>query len=123
MKLRPFFRWFALVFSILFAIFAALQINDLDYIALWIIAYMVPSVLLFLGFTGRVWRMPSLALAVIYFAAGILLFPEEFQGVSLANGYSVQIEEARESLGLGICAIILLVVFGAGVKRPERNSA
>lgn len=116
MKMRPFFRWFALVISLVFVAFAALQWNDPDPIV-WIVAYLVPAALCFLSFRGVVLRLPALAIGAAYFGAAFFVWPDTYLGLTLDKGYFHEIEEAREALGLAICSVVLLVVFSVGVKR------
>jgi hypothetical protein len=108
---------FALVWLILFLLFASFQINDPDP-GIWVAVY-VYAALLSLGVIFR--RMPALLYlvsAVAFMIVGLVLFPgsvgewieaeEQMQSLEMKLPF---IEEARESLGLIVCSLVCLAYF------------
>lgn len=112
------FNW---AFTLIFLLFAILQFNDPDpYV--WVPLYLLPTLLSLRialgnpvkgsGFFGLL-----LTVAVSYWIFGLILFPassaqEWWNAEQEAKSLQMKvpfIEEARESLGLLICAIVLSV--------------
>jgi hypothetical protein len=94
-------RLVKIFFGILFVIFAYLQLNDPD------------SGLGCFMSIRELW--PSwvfYVLAAGYLIAAILQWPPEFEGIFFGETAmrSLNIELARESLGLGICATVMAVL-------------
>ena len=75
----------------------------------------VPSILL-----GKLKVWMVLLLIPVYCVLAIIHWPPEFEGVALNDGMkTLNIELARESLGMGITALIM--VFYALVLRQKKN--
>lgn len=109
-------RIFALVMALVFVVFAAVQYNDPDP-AVWIPIYLYLTVLSVLFYRGQVpvWLIWVSALA--YLAGALYMWPEHWEGVALQNGMkTIFIEQGRESLGLGI-GFVTLVLYGLTLKR------
>jgi hypothetical protein len=93
-----------LLFAHVFILFAALQYNDPDpYV--WIPIYMLMAILCVISIFRPMHMILFFILFLFYTSGSIYLFPEHFQGISMPmNERTPAIEEARESLGLLICA-------------------
>lgn len=100
-------RYDALVWSLLFVVFALLQYNDPD-VFKWMLWYGLASIVGIMVFLHRAHRYLLWAALAAYLLGAILLWPDTFDGLSLKNGYTPSIEEARESLGLAICAVSMV---------------
>ena len=90
--------------TLLFLVFAALQINDPDPLV-WVSIYGAAA-----GFTlwNSFGKVPPLLLVAAILTALIfafLLWPEEYQGLTGKMDSRPGVEFARESLGLVICAL------------------
>ncbi|MGV3586879.1 MAG: transmembrane 220 family protein [Adhaeribacter sp.] len=107
-------RVFAIIMALAFVASAVVQYNDPDP-HLWIPIYLFPAIL-----SVIVWRIkdqrPALLMSVLllaslfYFAGAIYQWPAHWEGVALRNGMkTVNIEEGRESLGLGLVFITLFI--------------
>ncbi|GJM28316.1 MAG: hypothetical protein DHS20C17_09510 [Cyclobacteriaceae bacterium] len=96
----------AIIWMLLFVVFAIYQSNDPDPI-IWISIYGAAALLSLLVLMNKVAR-PVLYVAMFLFLIGAwLLWPESFEGLFLLEdgSYTPSIEEARESLGLFIGAL------------------
>ncbi len=115
-------RVFTYTLGIILTLFAVVQFNDPDFF-IWIPAYLIPALLSFLFTHKKPGRILVGSLSLIYLAAAIALFPpsvsswisteEEVRslGMKLPG-----IEEARESMGLFICFLVLLLFWIKGRK-------
>lgn len=108
------FRIFAILMALVFIYFAIVQYNDPDpYI--WIPIYLFPAILSVLIASGKDKRSFLLLTvilvgALLYFAGAIYQWPQHWEGVALKNGMkTINIEEGRESLGLGVTFITLFI--------------
>ena len=101
----------ALVFGLLFVLFAAFQYNDPDP-QLWVPIYSVAAIACFMAFAGV--GQPALyaVIAAGYVVAAIYQWPPRFEGFLFTEigMRSVNIEMAREAGGLGICAIVMVLM-------------
>jgi hypothetical protein len=110
-------RSFAIVMAVIFVVFAALQINDPDPY-LWIPIYLYAALLSFLFYQGRVSHLLLWVSAAVYLAGAIYMWPEHWQGVALQDGMkTMDIEHGRESLGLGMC-FVTLVIYALASRKP-----
>lgn len=100
----------SIVFGVVFILFAAVQYNDPDP-QIWIPIYgfaVLACAMAYTG-TGRPWFFALMA--VIYLVAAAYQWPPVFHGFSFGEGMrDMNIEEARESGGLGICAIAMVIM-------------
>jgi len=111
-------RIFALLMAAVFLVFAVLQYNDPDPI-IWIPIYLYMVLLSVWYYRGGVPNALLLVSAAVYLAGAIYLWPAHWEGVQLQNGMkTVNIEHGRESLGLGLCVLTLLLY--ALVRRRPR---
>jgi len=102
----------SLLLTLLFLLFAYYQINDPDPYY-WIPIYLVASVACGLVYLDKA---PSstiyYVLAVVFLIGAYFQWPPQFEGVLFGEMKmrSMNIELARESLGLVICAVSLIVL-------------
>lgn len=107
-------RWLYGFVSLLFMSFAAVQFNDPDGLV-WIAAYLFAALVSIPPIFGRHTFLPGIGLAV-YLAWGISL-------IGFVDTNWLEIEEARESLGLLIATFWMGVLFYIYIrKRSEAKS-
>ncbi len=97
----------ALIFAVLFVVFAGLQYNDPDP-QVWIPIYGFAAVACLMAYTdiGRPWFFALMA--VIYLVAAAYQWPPVFHGFAFGEGMrDMNIELARESGGLVICTLAM----------------
>lgn len=99
---------FALLFGVLCLVSAFLQYNDPDP-TMWMIIYGISALLCFAFAYNKVSALILLFVGIVTIAAGIYVFPEEFQGFEIGGGKIKNIEEGRESVGLFILGITFLI--------------
>lgn len=97
--------------GIVFIIFAYLQINDPDS-GIWIGIYSFAALACYMSIRELWPSWVFYALAAGYLIGAILQWPPEFEGIFFGEAQmrSLNIELARESLGLGITAITMAVL-------------
>lgn len=107
----------AIIFGLLFVLFASFQYNDPDP-ELWIPIYGAAAVACLMAWAGagRWWFF--VGMAVLYVVAAVHQWPPSFEGFFFGElkMHSMNIEEARESGGLSICAAVMLLF--AWLTRP-----
>lgn len=102
-------RIFALLMAAVFVVFAVLQYNDPDPI-IWIPIYLYVALLSVWYYRGGVPNALLLVSAALYLAGAVYMWPAHWEGVQLQHGMkTVNIEHGRESLGLGMCALTLVL--------------
>lgn len=107
------------LFTLFFLFAAVVQFNDPDSL-LWIFLYVIAALVSLLFFLGKLKVWMVLLLIPVYCVLAIIHWPPEFEGVALNDGMkTLNIELARESLGMGITALIM--VFYALVLRQKKN--
>jgi hypothetical protein len=120
-------RYLALFFALVFLLFAYWQFNDPDPVW-WITVYLVSAYCAFQVFRGKS-NLELLAVLTILYAAGAVNawlqmsawegFFTEGAGLTMKT---VNQELARESAGLGICAVAVALFAGvAFAKRGLKN--
>lgn len=106
--MNRFFKFLGGVFAILFLSSAVLQYNDPDPL-LWIAIYGIAT-LVTLGFLFNKVSFVVPALVGLLGVGGFfLIFPEKFEGFTIGNGDTKNIEEAREAFGLLIIALMMFI--------------
>ena len=107
-------RYISYFTGIVFLLFALVQINDPDPM-LWIMAYMLPAIVAFVNPSKSIDKKLLLGLAALYLIGAFILFPPSMQdwvnAEEQARSISMTlpgIEEARESMGLLLCALALI---------------
>ncbi|RNI25679.1 transmembrane 220 family protein [Rufibacter latericius] len=99
-----------LVLMLMFVLFALVQWNDPDP-EIWVPVYLSAAVLCFLAYKRKLFRWVY-AVAFLAFSVGaFMLWPPVYQGITMDMSHSPGIEEARESLGLLICALAMAYCF------------
>lgn len=97
----------AIVFGLLFVLFAAFQYNDPDP-QVWVPIYGFAALACLMAYIGmgRPWFFGLMA--VIYVVAAAYQWPPVFHGFAFGEGMrDMNIELARESGGLVICAVAM----------------
>lgn len=114
-------KTFAIIFGLLFVLFAAFQYNDPDP-EVWVPIYGFAAIACLLAYTGmgRWWFF--VAMTGLYFVAAWYQWPPEFDGFlfSEVGMRSLNIELARESGGLAICALVM-ALFAWLSRNPVRS--
>ena len=106
--MKPLFKFLALIFALLFIIAAYLQWNDPD-ATIWYFIYGIAALASILFFLNKLNFVIALVLAVLYIVGTIALWPEKWEGLSIGDGDIDNIEKARESLGLLITGLVMLL--------------
>ena len=114
------FKIFALIMAVLCAWAAYVQWNDPDSI-LWYAVYGVAAIISLLFAFDRLPSGVAFALSLVYLAGMIWDWPSKFEGVTIGNGDIVNIEEGRESLGLLILAVLMLI-YALRIRRTRNTS-
>ena len=116
-------KYLYLALTIIFALFAALQYNDPDP-EIWIPLYGYAAVVSFLMFIGKMtnpaWAIIGLLLFVI---TAIKDWPSTFKGME--NTMTImrpEIERARETSGMLICAVTMIFYIIVIINRKKRKS-
>jgi len=106
--MKNLFKLLSLIFTLLFIWAAYVQYNDPDAL-LWYAIYGVAAVASLFFYLGKLNSTVAIILSGIYFVGTVFLWPEKFEGITIGNGDIVNIERGRESLGLLIVAIVMLI--------------
>jgi len=106
--MNKFFKFLSLIFTLLFIWAAYVQYNDPDAL-LWYAIYGVAAAASLFFYLGKFNLTGAIILSGIYLVGTFVIWPEKFEGVTIGNGDIVNIERARESLGLLIAAIVMLI--------------
>lgn len=96
-------RYFLLLLTAMYVVFAALQLNDPDPL-LWVTLYLVPAAGVLSAAYCRLPRVVGWGLALAYGALAVWWWPGRYDGVFGPMNPHTTVEEARESLGLLIAA-------------------
>lgn len=94
--------------AMLFVIAAYVQWNDPD-ATLWYFIYGIAALASILFFMGRLSFVVALILGLLYISGTVFLWPEKWEGLSIGDGDVVNIERARESLGMLITGLVMFV--------------
>tara|TARA_R110002050_G_scaffold109796_5_gene221205 strand:+ start:15249 stop:15605 length:357 start_codon:yes stop_codon:yes gene_type:complete len=106
--MNTFFKILSLIFTILFLWAAFVQWNDPDPF-FWYAVYGSAAIASMLFFLDKLNYKFAFILATLYFVGIFLSWPSEFEGVKIGNGEINNIEHARESLGLLINFLVVLM--------------
>jgi hypothetical protein len=108
------------ILALIFGAFAALQLNDPDPLT-WIAVYGVVVAML----VGSIFRPLPMFVCILPMLAAmvgaVLLWPNEFQGLSGKMDSRPGVELARESLGLILCALACGYLAIRSVVRVKRS--
>lgn len=112
--MKLFFKVISIVFAVLFLWAAYVQYNDPDAL-LWYAIYGSAALMSVLFFLEKLSFNVALIAFVLYFIGVFVFWPNEFEGVGIDDGDIGNIEHARESLGLLINALVMLM-YGLRIK-------
>ena len=97
------------IFTLLFIYAAVVQFNDPDS-WLWIGLYILAAIASVLFMLKKLSKVFSLTLALLFAVLAVVHWPPEFEGVALQDGMkTLNIELARESLGMGIACVVMVI--------------
>lgn len=102
--------YFMVMMVILLLIFAGLQWNDPDPLV-WTITYLYAAVLCFIAYLNKLPLWLAVISSVLFSVTAIGLWPQVYKGVTGTMENNPEIESARESLGLLICAFFVVISF------------
>ncbi|MDX5480696.1 MAG: transmembrane 220 family protein [Hymenobacteraceae bacterium] len=94
----------AILFGFAFLSFVVMQYNDPDPLV-WMAIYAFAALLCFAAALNKASHTLLMVVAVLCVAGGIYMWPARYEGVSIGGGDIKNIEEAREALGLFLCAL------------------
>tara|TARA_R110002049_G_scaffold309155_1_gene517699 strand:+ start:15458 stop:15805 length:348 start_codon:yes stop_codon:yes gene_type:complete len=106
--MKVFFKFFSFIFFVFFTYAVCVQWNDPDAV-IWYVIYGIAALASIIFFFNKLPFWAGITLFVIYFLGVFIDWPSQFQGVKIGEGDIKNIEEGRESLGLLIAAIVMLV--------------
>lgn len=120
-------KYIYLVFSIVFLLFGLVQLNDPDPL-IWLGVYLAISVICFLAFRKKFYPTLTFIIGIGCLCWAVYLFPPSWHDWWLMEEESKSlhmkmpgVEEARESLGLILSALVLMVIFVKGRKLTKSN--
>ena len=102
------FKILSLVFTLLFIWAAYVQYNDPDAL-LWYAIYGVAAAASLFFYLGKLNVTAAVILSFIYLVSTFVMWPDQYEGVTIGNGDIENIERGRESLGLLIVALVMLL--------------
>ena len=112
----------AIVFGLLFLLFAVFQYNDPDP-EVWVPIYGFAAMACLMAYVGvgRWWFF--VIMSIIYVVAAVYQWPPAFEGFLFGEVgmRSLNIELAREAGGLAICAIVMAVLAFLTSRQPVRR--
>ena len=94
--------------AVLFLVAAYVQWNDPD-ATIWYFIYGIAALASVLFFLNRLSFGVAIILGLLYIAGTVALWPEKWEGISLEGGDIQNVERARESLGLLITGLVMLM--------------
>lgn len=107
--METFFKFFAVVFTLLFGYAIVVQFNDPDALK-WIFIYLAAAVASVLFLLKKLKPIVYFLLTIFFLVLFVVYWPETYEGVQLDHGMkTVNIEEGRESLGSLIAALVMFV--------------
>ncbi|VAW10406.1 hypothetical protein MNBD_BACTEROID03-2488 [hydrothermal vent metagenome] len=104
--MKSLFKSTGFLFTVLFAIAAALQYNDPDALV-WIAIWGLASVISLAFALNKVSWFVTLVMGILCFVGFFYLFPPKLEGFEIGAGDIVNIELAREAFGVLIIAVIM----------------
>lgn len=121
-------RYLAIFFTVMFILFAIVQYNDPDPV-LWIPIYAYAALMSYLAYRQK-YNIPALIAGLIgYLAGAIYYFPPSvadwINAEETAKSLQMKmpfVEEARESMGLGICVIAMGIFLYAAYRQRKTQT-
>lgn len=113
-------KFFKIIFALIFMLFAYFQFNDPDS-TIWIFTYSAAALACYMSINNLWPSWVFYALAAGYLVASVFQWPPHFEGIFFGEAQmrSINIEEARESLGLLICALVMVILGKWGKKSVD----
>lgn len=102
------FKLLGFLFAVLFLIAGVLQYNDPD-VFIWVIIWGFAALFSFTFAVQKISFMPLFFSGIMALGGFFYCYPEKFEGFEIGAGDIKNVEEGRESFGLLIIAIVLLV--------------
>lgn len=116
--MKAIFKLLALVFLGMFLYALYVQINDPD-ATLWYFIYGIAALASILFLMNKLPFSIAVILFLGYVVGCALFWPEQYEGLSLAEGNVKNIEEGREAVGMLITAGIMML-YAFGVKANKK---
>lgn len=122
-------RYLAIFFTVIFILFAIVQYNDPDPI-LWIPIYAYAALMSYLVYRQK-YSIPALLIGLVaYLAGAVYYFPPSvsdwINAEETAKSLQMKmpfVEEARESMGLAICAIAMGIFLYAAYRQRKTQTS
>jgi hypothetical protein len=99
------FKIIGFLFTVLFAVGAAVQYNDPDFLV-WIIIYIAAASISLLFALDKLTILVPLFAGIACSIGFLYLYPSDFQGFDLDDGDIKSVELGREAFGLLIIALV-----------------
>lgn len=101
-------KFVAIFFGLIFLLFSYFQFNDPDP-EIWIPIYSAAALACYMAYRDLWPAWVFYIMAAAYAIGGVLMWPPAYEGILFGDMSmkSLNIELARESLGLGICALVM----------------
>ena len=101
-------KFVAIIFGLIFLLFSYFQFNDPDP-EIWIPIYSAAALACYMAYRDLWPAWVFYIMAAAYAIGGVLMWPPAYEGILFGDMSmkSLNIELARESLGLGICALVM----------------
>lgn len=113
------FKILGWVFCLFFLYAVVVQYNDPDALT-WYLLYGTAAWASLWFALGKLKFWWALVLCLGYLALAFVDWPQQFEGVALKDGMkTVNVEEGRESLGMGICSFAMLL-YMLGIRFQKR---
>jgi len=106
--MKTFFKILGIVFAALFIYAVVVQYNDPDAL-MWYAIYGIAALASILFFMERLNLLSAVVLTIAYLIGVFVIWPEQFEGVTIGEGDIVNIERGREALGLLIVGVVMAV--------------
>ncbi len=101
-------KFISIILGVIFLLFSYFQFNDPDP-EIWILVYSSAALACYMAYKDLWPSWVFYVMAAGYAIGGVMQWPPEFEGVLFGDleMHSLNIELARESIGLGICTLAM----------------
>lgn len=113
------FKILAVIFTAMFIYAIYVQTNDPD-ATLWYLLYGVAALASVLFLMNKLPFTIAVVLFLGYVIGCAVVWPEQYEGITIGEGNIKNIEEGREALGMLITAGIMLI-YAFGVKASKKS--